>query len=130
MVLSKRYVPIDGEALAVAWGLEQTRYFTQVCDDLSVVTDHKPLVKLLGDHILDEISNTRLFRLKQRALPWRFDIVHMPGISNKVADATSMYPHPYDASLNLSTAEDITEVALNSAMLAILLTLPQYLGRI
>ena len=41
----QRYAPIEGEALAVAWGLEQTRYFTQGCDDLLVVTDHKPLVK-------------------------------------------------------------------------------------
>ena len=53
----------------MAWDLEQTRYFTQGCDDLLVVTDHKPLVKVLGDRILDEISNTRLFRLKLRILP-------------------------------------------------------------
>ena len=64
-----RYAPVEGEALAVAWALEQTRYFTQGCDDLVVVTDHKPLVKLLGDRTLDEIANTRLFRSKQRTLP-------------------------------------------------------------
>ena len=52
----QRYVSVEGEALAVAWGLEQSRYFTQGCDDLIVVTDHKPLVKLLGDRTLDEIS--------------------------------------------------------------------------
>jgi hypothetical protein len=40
-----RYAPVKGEALAVAWGLEQSRYFTQGCGDLVVVTDHKPLVK-------------------------------------------------------------------------------------
>ena len=61
-----RYAPIEGEALAVAWGLEQTKYFTLGCDDLLVVTDHKPLTKILGDRMLDEIHNTRLFRLKQR----------------------------------------------------------------
>jgi hypothetical protein len=60
----QRYAPIEGEASAVAWGLEQTRYFTQGCDDLLVVTDHKPLVKILGDRTLDEIANPRLFRLK------------------------------------------------------------------
>ena len=88
----ERYAPIEGEALAVAWGLEQTKYFTQGCDNLLVVTDHKPLNKILGDRTLDEILNTRLFRLNQRTLPWRFDIVHMPGKSNKTADATSRHP--------------------------------------
>ena len=65
----QRYAAIEGEALAVAWGLEQTRYFTQGCDNLVVVTNHKPLVKIFGDRTLDDISNSRLFRLKQRTLP-------------------------------------------------------------
>ena len=42
--------------MGVAWGLEQTKYFTLGCDDLLVVTDHKPLVKILGDRTLDEIT--------------------------------------------------------------------------
>ena len=71
----QRYAPIEGEALAVAWALGQTRFFTMGCDDLTVVTDHKPLIKILGDRRLDEIVNTRLFRLKQRTLPWKFSIV-------------------------------------------------------
>ena len=88
----KRYAPVEGEALAVAWGLEQTRYFTQGSDKLLIVTDHKPLVKILGDRTLDEISNSRLFRLKQRTLPWWFKIIHMPGKMNDAADATSRHP--------------------------------------
>ena len=70
----QRYAPIEGEAFAAAWGLEHTRFFTLGCDDLTVITDHKPLVKIFGDRTLDEISNPRLFRLKQRALPWYFRI--------------------------------------------------------
>ena len=59
------YAPIEGEALAVAWALEQTKYFTQGCNSLMVATDHKPLVKVLGDKGLDSILNPRPFRLKQ-----------------------------------------------------------------
>ena len=88
----QRYAPIEGEALAVAWGLEQTKYFTQGCNDLLIVTDHKPLVKILGDRTLDEISNSRIFRLKQRTLPWSFTIAHLPGKTNSAADAASRYP--------------------------------------
>ena len=90
----ERYVAIEGEALAVAWGLEQTRYFTQGCGSLLVVTDHKPLVKIFGDRTLDEISNSCLFRLKQRTLPWRFEIRHLPGKTNHAANATSR-PHKF-----------------------------------
>ena len=43
---------------------------------------------------LDEISNTRIFRLKQRTLPWSFDIAHLPGKTNSAADATSRHPSP------------------------------------
>ena len=65
----KRYAPVEGEALAVEWGLEQSKYFTQGCLDLVVVTDHKPITKLFGDRTLDEIENTCLFCLKQCTLP-------------------------------------------------------------
>ena len=90
----QRYAPIEGEALVVAWSLEQTRYFTQSCRKLLIVADDKPLVKILGDRTLDEISNTRIFRIKQRTLPWSFDIVHLPGKTNFAADATSRNPSP------------------------------------
>ena len=43
-----------------AWVLEQTKYFTQGCDNL-VVADHKLLVKICGDRTKDEITNTRFF---------------------------------------------------------------------
>ena len=106
--------------MAVAWGLEQTRYFTQGCDNLVIVTDHKPLTKIFGDRTLDEISNTRLFRLKQRTLPWRFDIVHMPGRSNHAADAASRHPSSSGSvsgnSLGLSSEPDLVESALMASV--------------
>ena len=100
--------------MAVAWGLEQTRYFTQGCDNLLVITDHKPLVKLLGDRTLDEITNSRLFRLKQRTLPWRFEIQHLPGKSNHAADATSRHPSPSGS--NTAHVPDLLEIALMASV--------------
>ena len=112
----QRYAPIEGEALAIAWGLEQTRYFTQGCHDLLVVTDHKPLAKVFGDRTLDEIPNTRLFRLKQRTLPWSFRIAYLPGKTNHAADATSRNPSPSPAAEvpTLSDEDYSEEVFVNT----------------
>ena len=105
----------------MAWGLEQSKYFTQGCNDLLVVTDHKPLVKILGDRTLDEISNTRIFRLKQRTLPWSFDIAHLPGKTNSAADATSRHPSPANEfaklrSLSLHSEMDDAESAMAASL--------------
>lgn len=52
----------------------------------------KPFFKVFGGRTVDEIANSRLFRLKQRTLPWRLDIAHLPGKLNYAADATSRHP--------------------------------------
>ena len=110
-----RYAAIEGEALAIAWALEQTRYFTQGCNNLLVATDHKPLVKLFNDKTLDEISNTRLFRLKQRTLPWSFEVQHVPGKMNNAADAASR--HPYEGSdVNSFSVADLHEQLIASSI--------------
>ena len=87
-----RYEPVEGEALAIAWALKQTRYFTQGCDNLVVITDHRPLVGLFGNTTLDEIDNKRLFKIKEKTLPWKFTVEHKPGKDNKFADAASRFP--------------------------------------
>jgi hypothetical protein len=53
----ENYWPTEGEALAVAWSLEDTWFFTAGCRDLHIQTDHHPLVSLLGNKPLDEINN-------------------------------------------------------------------------
>ncbi|KAJ8336082.1 hypothetical protein SKAU_G00394250 [Synaphobranchus kaupii] len=87
-----RYAPIEGEALAVADALDKARYFMLGCEDLIVVVDHKPLLKLLADRALDDIPNPRLRNLKEKTLRYRFRIIHIPGMRNKAADAMSRRP--------------------------------------
>ena len=80
-----------------------------------VVTDHKPLVRIFEDRTLDEIPNTRLFRIKQRTLPWYFRILYMPGSTNAAADAASRHPLPnYEVQLN--TKEDLYEESITMAI--------------
>ena len=65
-----------------------TRYFTQGCRDLPILTDLKSLTKIFGDRTLNKIANILLYR--QRTLPWQFSVEHMPGMSNIVAYAMSL----------------------------------------
>ena len=87
-----RYAPIEGEALAVADALERTRYFVLGCDDLIVAVDHRPLLKVLSDRKLEDIKNPRLFNLKEKTLPFKFKIIHIPGKKHLATDALSRHP--------------------------------------
>ena len=105
-----RYAPVEGEALAVAYALHQTRYFILGCSQLIVATDHKPLVQILNDRALTDIANRRLLNLKEKTLPYNFTIVHVSGAKNKGPDAVSRYPPPsVDPSANFeqNLADDI-----------------------
>lgn len=86
------YAAVEGEALAVAWCLHKARLFLLGCPNLTIVTDHRPLVKLLGDRALTDVVNPRLFRLKERTLQYRFHVKYLPGKRNTAADFLSRYP--------------------------------------
>ena len=77
-----RYAPVEGEALGVSWALENTKHFTMGNRRLIVATDHKPLLKILGDRKLEDMSNPRLLKLKEKTLRWIFNVIHVPGIRN------------------------------------------------
>ena len=116
----EHYAPIEGEALAILWGLTQTKFFTMGCHKLVVATDHKPLLKIFGDRTLDEIANPRLFMIKQKTLRWYFTAVHVPGKLNQAADAASRRPamQPQSQEDELMGVEEVSsdEVILAAAM--------------
>jgi hypothetical protein len=87
--LESNYAPIEVECLGVSNALHKTRYYTQGCDKLVIGTDHKPLLWVLNDRSLASIDNTRLKRLKEKTLGWRFTIVHIPGLKLGGPDALS-----------------------------------------
>ena len=85
----ENYSPIEGEATAVAKGLQDTKYYTMGCKNLYVATDHSSLVTVLGDQSLVDVQNPRLARIKERTLWWQFKIIHTPGKQQLAADALS-----------------------------------------
>ena len=85
------YAPIEGEALGVVWCLRKARLFLLGCPNLTLVTDHRPLVKLFGDKELKDILNPRLLAMKEKTLSYNFNIKYLPGKKNP-ADFLSRYP--------------------------------------
>ena len=88
-----RYSPVEGEALAVAWGLKKGKYFLEGCQDLEIGVDHKPLLGLYNpERPLADIENARLRRLVEKAVQYRFTAFHVPGKDNLIADGLSRSP--------------------------------------
>ena len=83
-----RYAPIEGKV----YGLESARHFVLGCNNLVVATDHKPLLGVLNNRHLGDIKNERLLSLKEKTLPYRFSIIHIPGQKQKAPDANSRKP--------------------------------------
>ena len=108
---------MEGEALAVAWALEDTKFFTLGCSNLHIQTDHRPLVKLLGDKTLDEIDNRRLINLKEKTMAWNFEIHHVPGRLIPAPDATSRSPH--DRSIDEFMIDESDYISASTALAAI-----------
>ena len=108
-----RYHPTEGEALALSYALESTRYFVLGCPDLIVAVDHKPLVKIFGDRSLENITNTRLINLKEKTLRYKFRMLYVPGARHRAADAASRHPASSDEPTSLpdDEATPLTETA-------------------
>ena len=58
--------------MAIVWCLKKARLFLLGCLNLTITTNHRPLVKLLSDRALTEMVNRRLFRLKEQTIKFAF----------------------------------------------------------
>ena len=70
----KQYSPTEGEALAVAWGLNNAKIFVLGCQDLIIITDHKPLLSIVNNRDLGTITNPQILKLK-KTLQYSFTIL-------------------------------------------------------
>ena len=89
-----RYAMIELEMLAIAWACAKTRIFVDGLprDRFEIWTDHAPLVPILENQTLPEITNRRLQRLKMKVEHLTFKTLWIKGKENVEADALSRYP--------------------------------------
>ena len=85
------YSAVEGEALAVAWCFKKARLFLLGNPGFLLVVDHRPLLKILRSRALGDISNPRLLSLKEKTLPFDYQIKHLSGNKNLAADTLSRY---------------------------------------
>ena len=62
------YAPIEGESLALCYGLKSCRMFVLGCPYLTCAVDHKPLIKIFSDQSLEKIENPRILDFKEKTL--------------------------------------------------------------
>ena len=93
---------MECEALTVADSLDKARYFVFGYENLVVAVDHKPLLKILGDHSLEQIPNARLRNLKEKTLRYKFCLVHIPGVKHLAADGVSRHPISREEKMTLT----------------------------
>ena len=59
----------------------------------TIITDHRPLIKIFGDKKLRNIDNSRLFKMSEKILMYRFPIIYILGDQNNVANSLSPDNH-------------------------------------
>ncbi|KZS10058.1 TE: Reverse transcriptase [Daphnia magna] len=59
-----RYAMIELECLGVTWAMYKCRQFIEGLPSFEVITEHKPLIPILNDYVLDKLDNPRFFRLR------------------------------------------------------------------
>ena len=81
------YAPVEGELLGIASALHKSRYFVSGHPNVTVITDHKPIVNLLQNRTRT-INNKRLTNLRRKCDDFIFKTGYGRGIDN-TADAIS-----------------------------------------
>jgi RNase H-like domain found in reverse transcriptase/Reverse transcriptase (RNA-dependent DNA polymerase) len=97
----KRWSTIEKELLAIAWCCRKLRHFL-LGHKFVIKTDHKPLIGLFKK--VDHIENQRLLTMVLSTSEFDFELQHVPGSKNVVADfgsrLISASEYPEDSNLN------------------------------
>ena len=104
----RRYAQIEKEALATTWACEEFSKYI-LGKNITIETDHKPLVPLLGSKNLDSLP-PRVLRFRLRLARFDYSIQHIPGKHLYTADALSRAPTSSESDPNLT---ELAELAMD-----------------
>ena len=107
----RRYAQIEKEALATTWACEKFASYI-LGKSITIETDHKPLVPLLGTKSLDSLP-PRVLRFRLRLDRFQYTIIHVPGKQLYIADTLSRAPVS-QPTMTDSILEMLAEMAASS----------------
>ena len=110
----RRYAQIEKEALAMTWACEKFANFI-LGKHIQVVTDHKPLVPLLGQKQLDNLP-PRILHFRLRLDRYSYDITKVPGKELYTADTLSRAPISELSSTDSTALEELAELCMMGAI--------------
>ena len=87
----RRYAQVEREALAVTWACEKFADYITGLTDLTLETDHKPLLALLKTKSLEDLP-PRILRFRMRLMRFSYVIEYTRGKNLVTADALSRAP--------------------------------------
>lgn len=88
----KNYSSIDREALAIMFGVSKFERYL-LGHHFTLQTDHKPLTRIFGEKEgLPKIVSSRLTRWAINLSNFHYNIEHIPGANNTIADLLSRLP--------------------------------------
>ena len=105
-----RYSVTELELLAVAWSLDKARFFCAGAPVIDLVVDHRPLIPIVNDKSLGDLTTPRIQRLRERLNRYNsLTAVWRAGKAQVVADFLSRNPVDMVEPADLLAEHDITE---------------------
>ena len=104
------YSLTEGEALGVAWPLENARMFVLRCQNLIVSMDHKRLLGIFDNGEISNIPNPPICSLKEKTLHYTFTMTYCPGKWCRGADAVSRNPTHSPSDSTISTHQNASDI--------------------
>jgi len=101
----KRYSQIEKEALALVFATERFKEYV-LGIDVTIETDHKPLLQLLQTKHFDELT-PRLQGMRLKLMRYNYKLVHIPGKQLVLADSLSRNPIEFDDGIDDNINKDM-----------------------
>ena len=92
---SLNHTSLEREAMAILIGVKQHMSFLEACPEAVIKTDLKSLITLLSCY--NNPESVRMARMSHRlySLPFKWSLIHIPGVDLPIADALSRLYKPY-----------------------------------